>query len=237
LGYVALWNGRLHEMWVEVEEAGFGVVDVLDAAEIQGHVVFASSDAYVLLYAEELLDLQEILRLDVIEPQSQRYQNEDGVALVDDLFDFIQEDIAIQTNINLQFLNRIRLLIKISQNEGDHLWAVPLSWTNVDTLRLVADAVDAERAIVVGQTAVLGAWAVVHELAEQLEIPLAEILIIEHIQFEMFTKQVPLHSLKQDHLPCPEHASPTRIRLQLGANKRYLYIISVREPRHTFKCN
>ena len=54
-------------------------------------------------------------------------EEEYGVSLFDDGFDFVEEDIAISTHMHLKFWNRVYTIIYISECEGDHLWTVPLA--------------------------------------------------------------------------------------------------------------
>ena len=72
----------MHKMWVQVEEPCFWIRGVFDAAEVQGHVVFASRYANILRKLEELLALGQILWLYTIYAEPDRYHDEDAEILV-----------------------------------------------------------------------------------------------------------------------------------------------------------
>ena len=72
----------MHKMWVEVKEPGFWICGVFDAAEVEGHVVFASCYADVLRKLKELFALSQILLLNTVYSKPDRYHDEYAEILV-----------------------------------------------------------------------------------------------------------------------------------------------------------
>ena len=79
----------MHKMRVQIEESCFWIGGIFDAAQVQSHVVFTSSYAYVLRKVKKLFALSQVLLLNTVDSKPDRYHDEYAEVLVRQFFKLV----------------------------------------------------------------------------------------------------------------------------------------------------
>lgn len=128
--------------------------------------------------------------------------------------------------MNGEVFDRVVFAIQVAQNDGDHLWSIPLPRFHLELfLALVADAVKSKRAV-----PHIARRVVIHEQVQELEILHPDIFIRKHVEMELGSDNVSLQSVKENHLTGPHHASPALVRSEARVDEWLLQAVSVSEP-------
>ena len=115
-------------------------------------MVFTSCNANILKDFEDLFELVEISLLNTVQSKPEWDKDHDRISQVNEVFNLIHENASIKTYVYFKALNRLQVVIDISQNYRYHLWPVPLPWLDIMQLALQSNRVDSKWADVYHRT-------------------------------------------------------------------------------------
>ena len=128
-------------------------------------------------------------------------------------------------------------LVKSLENYGNRLRAVPFSRLSIYLVSLISNVVNWKRTKLTVNIVLEPMKAHYKEhmslQSQQTKILLFVFLVIlKIVELEAVVKDVPLQSLKKQHLTCSQHTPPTWITCKRGTFKRDFQVWSVSYPSH-----